>query len=269
MNPKKKHVVTQVGFNPGTIGRCFYIKSDPSPALTGNPLIYIFPPFLEELNLVRRFITRLRIKLAELGNTVYLQDYIGTADSERCLGKVSWNDWINDSTSAISTLTKPGKRPLILMGVSSGCLLLDDLLQKTTPLLESDELLKIVYIHPEPGGEQYLNRFIRTKILADKLAGISTVSQREFENVLLQKGSIDIGGYEITLNFFENVCRQNYDQSKFVANIEKVCVQLSRQPNISWSNWKHVHFPISAPWQRYEWEPDPALLDCIATALHS
>lgn len=88
------------------------------------PAILFVPPLFEELNRTRALIAAIMRRVAALGFGCWLPDLPGTGESERQLGRLSWDQW----RGAISAAAKQIGRGGPLAGVASirGGALLDD-----------------------------------------------------------------------------------------------------------------------------------------------
>ena len=88
------------------------------------PAILFVPPLFEELNRTRALIAAIMRRVAERGYGCWLPDLPGTGESERRLGRLSWDQW----RSAVGVAAKQIGRGEPLAGVASlrGGALLDD-----------------------------------------------------------------------------------------------------------------------------------------------
>jgi alpha-beta hydrolase superfamily lysophospholipase len=90
-----------------------------------TPAILFVPPLFEEMNRTRALIVAVMNRLAKRGHSCWLVDLSGTGESERDLGKVTWQDWRHDVTFAAAYIADKSKKPLIA-SLRGGALLDDE-----------------------------------------------------------------------------------------------------------------------------------------------
>jgi pimeloyl-ACP methyl ester carboxylesterase len=67
-----------------------------------GPALLFLPPLFEEMNRTRALLATTMRSLAGRGFACWLPDLPGTGESERPLGEVSWQDWIDAATAAFA-----------------------------------------------------------------------------------------------------------------------------------------------------------------------
>ena len=270
MNLRPKRIFTSsssVKFVPGVGGRLFCISTKPIETVSGaERTVLIVPPFAEELNRSRRFLTLLRKKLSSLGSTVALIDLFGTGDSEGDFANASVEIWLDD-LNRIAELHSPEENgTLCLLGVRSGCLLIEKLLRDTTFAQNPNKVNHIVYVQPEISGYDVVQRMLRTRVAARRFAGDRSETTDILWTKLENGGSVDTSGYVIGSSLALSMRSLLIDpQALPPVNLARwlSLVENNEIPHIN-SSW-HAQQILSRPfWQLHDNEPEPHVIDRIA-----
>ena len=88
--------------------------------------ILLLPPFAEEMNRVRRYITHLSSRLLAAGYTLWIADLSCTGDSTGKFSAARVGEWQEDLTAVIHHICGPDN-PINLLGIRGGSLFLPSL----------------------------------------------------------------------------------------------------------------------------------------------
>jgi exosortase A-associated hydrolase 2 len=180
----------QAGYLEGERGPLFYVQHPPASARARGAVLYVHP-FAEELNKSRRMAALQARRFAAAGYAVLLPDHYGCGDSGGDFGDARWEVWREDLVRCAAWLGERHQGPLILWGLRSGCLLIDELLRAGR--LDPAALL---FWQPVANGEQYLTQFLRLRVAAAMLGG-----QKETTAELRQRlgagEALEVAGYQL------------------------------------------------------------------------
>jgi pimeloyl-ACP methyl ester carboxylesterase len=87
-----------------------------------GPALLFLPPLFEEMNRTRALLATTMRALAGRGFGCWLPDLPGTGESERPLGEISWQDWIDAATAAFAAagaVATVGLRGGVLLDVAA------------------------------------------------------------------------------------------------------------------------------------------------------
>ena len=138
-------------------GQEWLLSRDPS----NGPQVLLIAPLFEELNFTRTLLAQIGRALAAAGVGTWLPDLPGTADSERSLSAVAWEDWrsaLRDAGEAMTALT--GTRPFTC--AFRGGALLDDAVDAAGR-----------WRYAPVAGEALLRQLRRAQLVADREAGVA------------------------------------------------------------------------------------------------
>lgn len=186
--------VTRADFVDGRDGALFRVRSLPVPRDRADPTraVLIVPPFAEEMNRSRRFLTALRQAIAAHGVQAVLIDPFGTGDSDGDFVDATWEGWHGDISDAVQELHGNGIASVSLVGLRVGCLLADGAARALSRPLE-----RLVYLQPETDGEMPLRRLLRGRVAARRFAGDVAESTEMLWQRLEEGEALELGGYRI------------------------------------------------------------------------
>ena len=191
---KQAEFITEPVFLEGSAGPLFCIRArcsriDSRQAL---PAVLLVPPFAEEMNRSRRLLTKLRQELlASKVSEVVLPDLYGTGDSSGDFNDARWQIWICDLKRIASQLSgEGGNRPLTIIGVRAGCLLIDEIASGMDSPPHT-----VVLIQPETSGYDVVQHLLRTRVASHRFSGIKSESTAELWKLFETGQSVDVGGY--------------------------------------------------------------------------
>lgn len=152
--------------------------------------ILLLPPLLEELNKSRRQLNQLAHALQAAGHAVLLVDWTGTGDSGGELRDCAWSHWQADVVHARQFLTERYPQRPIFCALRGGALLLPEHADCAWWLCA-----------PVLDGQQQLTQWLRLKLMAARMAGVS-LSNEQLLAQLAAEG-VEIAGYALTTALVE------------------------------------------------------------------
>jgi len=254
-------------FVPGVGGRLFCISTAPiKPASSIEYTVIIVPPFAEELNRSRRFLTLLRYKLSSAGSTVALVDLFGTGDSEGEFVNASVDIWLDDLSRIIELHSPEESGTLCLLGVRSGCLIIEKMLRDSTSEQARKNLNNIVYIQPEISGYDVVQRMLRTRVASRRFAGDKSETTEMLWEKLESGDPVDTSGYVIGGSLALGMRSLQIDPQA-LPPVKKArwfsLVENDEIPHIN-SSW-NAQQALSRPfWQLHDNEPESHVISRIA-----
>lgn len=174
-------------------GRCFSLLFEAARgAAPGGALLYVHP-FAEEMNRSRRAVSVAAREFSASGWTVMLVDLSGCGDSAGEFGDFSWADWLDDVACASRWLTGHTGRPIWLWGLRTGCLLAAEAAR------QADALEGLLLWQPVLTGEQYLQQFLRLKVVNEMLADAQARKRLSDMRRRLESGEcVEVSGYALS-----------------------------------------------------------------------
>jgi len=228
--------------------------------------VLIVPPFAEELNRSRRFLTLLRKKLSSAGSTVAMVDLFGTGDSEGEFADASVDIWLDDLNRITELYTPEEGGTLLLLGVRSGCLLIEKLLRDSNCGQMSKSVSNIIYVQPEISGYDVVQRMLRTRVAARRFAGDKSETTEKLWSRLENGDSVDTSGYVIGSSLGLSM-RSLLIDPQALPPVKTArwlsLVENDEIPHIN-NSW-HAQQSLSRPfWQLHDNEPEPHVINRIA-----
>lgn len=151
------------------------------------------PAFAEEMNKSRRAVANAARAMAERGRQVLLLDLHGTGDSSDDFGDATWPGWLDDVCAAVAWLRERSGASPALWGLRSGCLLINDLLDRV-------DCPNLLYWQPALSGDAMLMQFLRLRAMAGAVGG--TDGPKETTRTLLGSleggTALEIAGYMLS-----------------------------------------------------------------------
>jgi exosortase A-associated hydrolase 2 len=192
-----------------------------------KPVAVLCQPYGDEAVKTRRVFLNIAKEWASKGIDVLLFDYFGTGNSLGEFEELRWSGMIEDIRNAIEkacSLTK--KHNVIVAGLRLGA-------TAAAIVAEIDKRIEsLVLWHPIIEGLPYLQKALRSNI-ATQMA----IHQKVNTNITqlinnIQKGMlVDINGFELTKNFFNEVSKVNL--VNMTSHYKKKCtiVEIAPHPN--------------------------------------
>ncbi len=178
-------------FVDGRAGALFTLTRQPARS-TGAPVL-ILPPFAEEMNRTRRFLTRLAAALAEGGHATTLLDPFGAGDSAGDFADAGWDLWLDDAGRVAAHLTASAGRPPWILGLRTGALLAAALGADRGP----DAVAGLICVHPVTDGGKFLQQFLRARTMAAMARG-ARESTRDMLAALQAGETLNVAGYALS-----------------------------------------------------------------------
>lgn len=154
-------------------------------------MLYLHP-FAEEMNKSRRMAARQSRALAAAGYEVLQIDLLGCGDSSGDFGDASWEAWLDDAYLAVAWLQARCPAPLWLWGLRAGGLLAADLASRL------DTPPGLLLWNPVVSGRQFLQQFLRLKIVGAAGEGGGKAAMGRIRNALVQGDAVEVAGYRLS-----------------------------------------------------------------------
>lgn len=188
-------------FLSGKAGRIFALYYPPAKDVRCRGAFLHAPAFAEEMNKSRHMVAQQAKMLAANGYAVLVPDYYGTGDSEGDFKEGQWDIWRTDLiTCAEWLLEQSGVAVISLWGLRFGCLLIQDLINKSD--LTIDNLLMW---QPITNGKQMISQFLRLRLAA----GLIGSGEKETVAMLREKSHkgdcLEIAGYDLAPELLVNI----------------------------------------------------------------
>ena len=174
--------------------RVFGIYHAPHPKCQSKLSFIYVPPFAEEMNLARRMAALQARALAAAGTGVLLLDLFGTGDSGGDFCDARWERWIEDILAAADWLKERGWGQIGLWGLRMG-----GLLAATVAADRPDRFKRLLLWQPIADGKSMLTQFLRIRVAASMGNSVGHETTDRLRAELAQKGSIEVAGYEISV----------------------------------------------------------------------
>lgn len=258
---------TSVEFVPGVEGRLFCISSAPVRTVSGSShTVLVVPPFAEELNRSRRFLTLLRNKISSAGSTTTLVDLFGTGDSEGEFANATVEIWLDDLIRIAEQYHTADTGTLSLLGVRSGCLLIEKLLQDSAYLQFGEKVNSVVYVQPEISGYDVIQRMLRARVAAKRFAGDKSETTEMLWSSLEAGYTVNTSGYAIGSALALGMRSLLIDPQALPPIKSARWLSLLESDEIPYINklW-HAQQILSRPfWQLHDNEPESHVINSIA-----
>ncbi|MDP2561298.1 hydrolase 2, exosortase A system-associated [Psychrobium sp. 1_MG-2023] len=176
--------------------------------------IIVIMPFAEEMNKSRHMVTRFAAELIEKvhhGVAVHIVDLYGTGDSEGDLETATINMWQYNISHLVSFAKEQYPHSSIsLLGIRTGALITLDAYLKN--FISKD--VKLLFWQPVFNGSQFINQFLRLKLMSSMLTG-TKLSMTDLFQELKVHDTLDVCGYVLShqlINDFEHLNFFNLEQ---------------------------------------------------------
>jgi exosortase A-associated hydrolase 2 len=176
-------------FLPAAGGQRFALLHTPDVPLGARGLVVQVPAFAEELNKSRRMVALQARAMAAAGYHVLQIDLLGCGDSAGDFGDATWEAWLADVELACNWLQQRAAAPLWLWGQRTGCLLANEAANRM------QRPVNLLFWQPVVSGKQFLQQFLRLKIVAEIGGGDSKGVMERIRRQLQQGESVEIAGY--------------------------------------------------------------------------
>jgi exosortase A-associated hydrolase 2 len=157
--------------------------------MSGRAVLYV-PPFAEEANRSRHLAARQAREFAKAGWAVLIVDPYGTGDSAGAFGEADWQTWCADMQAAKAWLHAGGYTHVVVWGVRLGAAL-----ALSADVTRSAEAA--LFWQPVFSGKTHLNQLLRLRLAGD-MAGEHRVSRDALEDMLRDRGYLDVAGYTLS-----------------------------------------------------------------------
>ncbi len=154
------------------------------PETASLATIVFVPPFAEEMNRCRRWLSLTASHLAAQNIQSLVFDLPGTGDSTLPFARASWECWVDATVRAIAWASQTS--PVLIAGVRFGALLADAAVADTS---------RLVTIAPVEDGRAVMRTFLRA-------------GGADAQSMLAQTGSMHIAGYALTKSLADAIATQ-------------------------------------------------------------
>jgi exosortase A-associated hydrolase 2 len=152
--------------------------------------------FAEEMNKSRRMAALQARALAQSGFDVLQIDLLGCGDSSGDFSDATWQHWLEDVHIGMQALAARSAGVRWLWGHRTGALLACEYARR------SPEPARLLLWHPVTTGRQFLNQFLRMKLLAGADGGAERTDTRALRAALCGGEAIEIAGYRLSPGLF-------------------------------------------------------------------
>ena len=171
--------------------------------------ILLLPPFAEEMNRVRRYVSELSKKLLAAGFTLWTVDLSCTGDSSGKFSASRVDHWQADLLAVLEHISGPERKPCDLLGIRGGSLFLPALASSSTANIDN-----VCLVEPISTGGQLLNEFLRIRVAKSIFEGTKeTVSSLA---TLLEDGdSLEVAGYKLSSSLYHELLELSLEAVPF------------------------------------------------------
>jgi exosortase A-associated hydrolase 2 len=153
--------------------------------------------FAEEMNKSRRMAALQARALAQSGFDVLQIDLLGCGDSSGDFSDATWKHWLEDVHIGMQALAARSTGVRWLWGHRTGALLASEY------ALRSLEPARLLWWNPVTAGRQFLNQFLRMKLIAGADVGqADRTNTRALRAALCGGEAIEIAGYRLSAGLF-------------------------------------------------------------------
>jgi exosortase A-associated hydrolase 2 len=156
--------------------------------------------FAEEMHKSRRMAALQARALCAAGFDVLQLDLKGCGDSSGDFGDATWADWLNDVQRGRAELARRSPAPQWLWGHRTGALLACEALTRDAPA-------RLLLWQPVASGAQFLNQFLRIRLMAQGEAGGGREDTRTLRAALSAGRAVEVGGYALSARLFAGLDR--------------------------------------------------------------
>lgn len=271
----KRAGLLQPTFLEGGRGALFALHHKPQHANSNALCVVVVPSFAEEMNRCRYMQTLLAQRLNTAGHGLLTVDPYGTGDSAGDFAEGDWQQWIDDTATAIGYARELGYSHVALLGVRLGAMLA----ASAATLAKVERLL---FWQPVANGKVALNQFLRLKIAASMGRDEAATSTSALEDEINAGNSIQVAGYDISPALFKGLKAANLtdvmtqlslpvDWYTVLASAERKTPRGDKTVMEKWqkAGAQLCHHEIIGPafWQAHERTLAPALVDATAALL--
>jgi exosortase A-associated hydrolase 2 len=264
----------EVFFLPSSPGQRFAILHSPdAPTRPCGAVVYVHP-FAEELNKSRRMAALQARAMAAAGYVVLQVDLLGCGDSSGDFGDATWDAWLADVESACRWLQQRNSLPLWLWGLRTGCLLANEVANRM------EEPVNLLFWQPVLSGKQFLQQFLRLKLVSEMLGGETKGAMERVRQQLKAGDPVEVAGYLLSptlaggLEKAELLLPHRSGRVEWIEISGKGDGGLSPAANARLTQWQaagqHVRgTSVNGPafWQTSEISECPALLEASIVAM--
>jgi len=187
------HAPAAAFFVHGGAGDVFAVYHATPVRRTSPCDVIVVPPFAEEMNKSRRMLAWQARELTARGFGVLILDLYGTGESQGDFAQARWSIWRQDLAAACAWLESHGSGEISLLGVRFGALLALDVARDS-----GKRFGRIVLWQPVTNGETMMTQFLRMRIAASALGGVSEKETTQSLRDRLARGeAIEVAGYEL------------------------------------------------------------------------
>lgn len=195
----------QPRFIEGKRGALFALHHAPKTIAQPASCVLVVPSFAEEMNRCRYMQTLLAHKLTAAGVGMLIVDPYGAGDSAGEFEDSSWDQWIDDTVTAIGYARELGYARLSLLGIRLGALL-----AQAAAVLSPVE--HMVFWQPVVSGKVTMNQFLRLKVAASIGRDEEATSTAALEKELADGNSIQVAGYDVSPGLFDGIKNAHLNQ---------------------------------------------------------
>lgn len=187
--------------------RLFCMRPKSNDANVMRPIL-VLPPFAEEMNRVRHYLTRVSARLLENGFSVLNLDLSCTGDSSGKFSESTVAHWLEDIIAAARHISDDSS-PLGLLGIRGGALFLPTIMNQATL-----NIGKVCLVEPISSGGQLLNEFLRVRVAKSVFEGTKeTVSSLA---TMLENGDhLEVAGYKLSPSLYNELLELSLETQEF------------------------------------------------------
>ncbi len=251
-----------------SIPRLFGMLFLPEPEQRKTTGFVVVHPFAEEKKSAHRTLVNLSRQLCHSGFSVLMFDLRGCGDSDGNFASVHLTDWLADIETAIATLCSHVSLSGVgLIGLRFGAYL------SLYCALQHADISESIWIEPVLHPLDYLRKSLRHKLIKELYTSDKVVSNRDnLLRDLQQYHSIDFDGYEIGAGLYQDLVREEKEQTvvKNWINIRNgllVSVSMGGRPTKSAQkvltlrpDMKHVTIKMELFWNKVDEADDTMLI---------
>lgn len=192
-------------FIKGSRGSLFAMHHAPAQIDQSTECIIVVPSFAEEMNRCRYMQTLLAQALNKQGHALVSVDPHGTGDSSGDFVEADWEQWIQDTITAVAYAKHLGYQKVSLLAVRLGALLA---IAAGSPI---HNLHRMIFWQPVVNGKAALNQFLRIKIAASMGRDEEAETTAHLEELLSKGNNIEVSGYDVSPALFNGIQAAHYN----------------------------------------------------------
>lgn len=182
-------------------------------------------PFAEEKLWAHRVYVNFARELVKRGYPVLRFDMMGHGDSDGGFEDATIETHLADITAAVSTIRAkcPSVSTVSLMGLRLGATL------AVLTAINNSDIKRLVLWDPVVDGSKYMQEMLRINLTTQMATYKKVIHNREALIEMMKNGEpVDIDGYLITHQYFEQASNINLLNSEWMHNENSVIVQISK-----------------------------------------